>query len=327
VAHLPPVLVAGSTVARATLHNEDFIRDKDIRIGDTVILQKAGDVIPEVVAVIKELRLKGARVWQFPTRSPLCGGDGATERVPGEAAHRCKVLGSFEQRSRALIHFAGKHALDINGMGRETVKLLLEKELVSAPDDFFELTKEELLTLEGFEETKATNLMKAVVVAKKVPLDRLLIGLGIPHVGGETAFLLATNFSTLAALGKASETTLSNIDGIGPIIGKAVAEWFRDADNRALLARLQKYLKITKVAAPAKGPLTGLTLVITGTLPTLSREEAEARVRHAGGKAASSVSPKTSYVVAGESAGSKLATAQKLGVRVIDEAGFLDLTG
>lgn len=323
VAHLRPVLVAGSTVARATLHNEDFISNKDIRIGDTVILQKAGDVIPEIVSVVKELRPKGTKEWKFPTHSSLCGGDSRIERVPGEAAHRCVVAGSFEQQARKLIHFAGKHALDIDGMGRETVKTLMEHGLIADFDDIFELTKDELLELEGFEEKKTENLLEGIKKAKEVPLDRLLIGLGIPHVGSETAFLLATRFGALKTLSKASEESLSNIDGIGPIIGKAVAEWCRDTDNQALLSRLSKHLKVEKVEAPKAGPLTGQTVVVTGTLPTLSREEAEALVRHAGGKAASSVSAKTSFVLAGESAGSKLDTAHKLDVPVIDEAIFL----
>jgi DNA ligase (NAD+) len=327
VAHLRPVLVAGSTVARATLHNEDFIKNKDIRVGDTVILQKAGDVIPEIVNVMKELRPKSAKVWHFPTHSVLCGGDGAIERVTGEAAHRCVVSGSFEQQSRKLIHFAGKHALDIDGMGRETIKTLMEHDLIADFDDIFELTKDELLELEGFEEKKALNLLEGIASAKKVPLDRLLIGLGIPHVGDETAYLLATRLSTLAGLGKATEATLSNIDGVGPIIGKVVAEWFSDENNKALLARLNKHLRIVEVEAPKAGPLTGQTVVVTGTLPTLSREEAEARVRRAGGKAASTVSKKTSFVVAGESAGSKLDAAQKLGVAVIDEGEFLKKLG
>lgn len=322
VAHLSPVNVAGTVVARASLHNEDFIKEKDIRIGDTVLLQKAGDIIPEIVSVIKELRPKKARVWHFPTHSPLCGGDGSIERVPGEAAHRCKVPGSFEQQSRRLIHFTGKSALDINGLGRETVKLLMEQALVSHFDDIFELTKDELLALPSFEETKASNLMKGIEAGRKVSFDRLLIGLGIPHVGGETAYLLATRFPTLALLGKASEESLSRIDGIGPIIGASVAEWFIDAGNRELIERLQKHLKIQKVAAPAKGPLTGLTFVITGTLETLSREEAEARVKRAGGKVSSSVSSKTSFVVAGENPGSKLAKAQELGVEVLSEKAF-----
>ncbi len=327
VAHLRPVAVAGSTVARATLHNEDFIKAKDIRIGDTVILQKAGDVIPEVVSVIWELRPKGAKLWKFPMRSSLCGGDGSIERVPGEAAHRCKVAGSFEQQARKLIHFAGRSALDITGMGRETVRLLMEHNLISDFDDMFELTKDELRTLEGFEETKAGKLIAALRAARKVPLDRLLIGLGIPHVGEEIAYLLATHFGTLHHLQNAKEAELSKIEGIGPIIGTSVAEWSCTAGNSALLARLIKHLKIQKIIAPSKGPLTGQIVVITGTLPTLSREEVEARVRRAGGKTASSVSVKTSFVVAGEESGSKLTKAQKLGVSIIDEAEFLKKLG
>ncbi|MCR4333973.1 MAG: NAD-dependent DNA ligase LigA [Patescibacteria group bacterium] len=327
VAHLRPVAVAGSTVARATLHNEDFIKEKDIRIGDTVILQKAGDVIPEVVSVIMELRPKNAKSWEFPTHSNLCGSDGSIERVPGEAAHRCKVAGSFEQQSRRLAHFAGKSALDITGMGKETVRTLMEHGLISDFDDMFELTKDELLTLEGFEETKANKLIGAIQDATKVSLDRLLIGLGILHVGEENAYLLATRFGTLAKLGAANEETLSHIEGIGPIIGKAVADWFKEAGNRALLVRLAKHLKVQKVIAPTKGPLTGQTVVITGILPTLSREEAEARVRRAGGKAAASVSTKTSFVVAGENPGSKFEKAKELGVSVITEVEFLKRLG
>lgn len=323
VAHVRPVGIAGTVVARATLHNEDFIREKDIRIGDTVILQKAGDIIPEIVSVIKELRPKGAKVWKFPTHSSLCGGDGSVERVPGEAAHRCKVSGSFEQQARKLIHFAGKHALDINGMGRETVKLLMEHDLIADFDDIFELTKDELLTLEGFEEVKASKLIAGIMEAKKIPFDRLLIGLSILHVGEETAYLLATHFSTLAALRTATEEDLSNIDGIGPVIGSSVHTWFAQEENKALLVRLEKHLKVQKVSAPVKGPLTGQTVVITGTLPTLSREDAEARVRRAGGKASGTVSSKTSFVVAGENPGSKYEKAQSLGVRVIDETEFL----
>ncbi len=323
VAHLRPVAVAGTVVARATLHNEDFIAEKDIRIGDTVILQKAGDIIPEVVSVVVELRSKGAKSWRFPMHSTLCGGLGEIERVPGEAAHRCKVAGSFEQQSRKLAYFAGKSALDIAGMGRETVRTLMEHDLISDFDDIFELTKDELLALEGFEETKAAKLIKAIDVAKEVPLDRLLIGLGIPHVGEETAFLLATHFHTLAALRAASEDALSSLSGIGPIIGRAVAEWFKDSSNRALLARLEKHLKIQKVVAPAHGPLTGQIVVVTGTLPTFSREEAEALVRRAGGKVATSVSSKTSFIVAGENPGSKYEKAQSLRVSVLSESDFL----
>ena len=327
VAHLRPVLVAGSTVARATLHNEDFITEKDIRIGDTVILQKAGDVIPEVVSVIKELRPKGAKAWKFPTRSALCGGDGSTERVPGEAAHRCVVAGSFEQQARRLIHFAGKSALDVNGLGRETVKLLLEKELVGDFDDFFELTREQLLQLEGFEEKKAGKLIEGIEAARKVPLDRLLVGLSIPHIGDENARLLAEHWQTVSKLQAARSEDLAKVEGIGPILAASVAEWFKSPQNRALMKRLGRHLKIQRVAPPAKGPLSGMSVVVTGTLPTLSREEAEARVRAAGGKAAGSVSKTTSFVIAGENPGSKLDKANSLGVEVLTEAEFLKKLG
>ncbi|HET9641282.1 MAG TPA: NAD-dependent DNA ligase LigA [Candidatus Paceibacterota bacterium] len=322
VAHLSPVAVAGTTVARATLHNEDFIREKDIRVGDTVILQKAGDIIPEIVSVIKELRPKRTKEWKFPTHSPLCGGDGAIERVPGEAAHRCKVAGSFEQQKRKLIHFAGKSALDLEGVGRETVKLLMEHGLVSDFDDIFELTKDELLSLPGFEETKARNISEAISRGRTVTLDRLLIGLGIPHVGEETAYLLAAKFGTLERLRRASEAELASTPNVGTIIGKAVTAWFSDAGNKAMLDRLLPHLRVRKIADSSKGPLSGQTVVITGTLPTLSREDAEAMVRRAGGKVSGSVSSKTSFVVAGENPGSKRTKAESLGIPIVSEAEF-----
>lgn len=301
VAHLRPVAVAGSTVARATLHNEDFIKEKDIRIGDTVILQKAGDVIPEVVSVIKELRPKRAIVWHMPDIMP----------------------DPFEVKKRKLIHFVGKSAFDIDGMGRETIRFLLERSLVSDFDDIFELTKDELLALEGFEELKATNILNGIEAARRVPLDRLLIGLSIPHIGEENARLLAEHWPTIELLQSASREDLAAVEGIGPILATSIVEWFRSGENRALLQRLEKHIEIQRVAPTKKGPLTGQTVVITGTLPTLSREEAEARVRQAGGKAVSSVSSKTSFVVAGEEAGSKRAKAEQLGVDIIDEEEFL----
>ncbi|MDE2021329.1 MAG: NAD-dependent DNA ligase LigA [Patescibacteria group bacterium] len=323
VAHLRSVAVAGTTVARATLHNEDFIKEKDIRIGDTVILQKAGDIIPEVVSVLKEMRPENTKPWRFPKHSALCGGTGEIERMPGEAAHRCKETGSFEQQARRLIHFAGKSALDIDGMGKETVRTLMEHDLIADLDDIFELTKDELLALEGFEETKVANLMDAIADARRVPLDRLLIGLSIPHVGGETAFLIAKYFKTLPRIAAASEEALIRTSGIGPIIGRSVAAWFKDKNNRALIARLEKHVTIRPVVAAEKGPLAGQAVVITGTLPTLSREEAAALVRRAGGKSAAAVSSKTSFVVAGEAAGAKLTQAKQLGIPVIGESEFL----
>jgi DNA ligase (NAD+) len=323
VAHLRPVSVAGSTVARATLHNEDFIAEKDIRIGDTVILQKAGDVIPEIVQVLTEFRTGKEKRWRFPKSSPLCEGDGTIERVPGMAAHRCKVAGSFAEQSGKLIHFASKHALDIDGLGEKTVQLLMEKNLVGEFDDFFDLTRDELLALEGFKEKSVDNLLAALRAASTPSLDRLLVGLSILHVGEETALLLAQHFQTIDRLSKAREDEIAQIKGIGEVVARSVVEWFADSGNSQMLARLLTHLKIQKPeAAVSDGPLKGMTVVVTGTLEGFSREEAEEAVRKAGGAVSGSVSKNTSFVLAGENAGSKLAKAEQLGVEVIDEAEF-----
>lgn len=323
VAHLKPVSVAGTTVARATLHNEDFIREKDIRIGDTVILQKAGDIIPEVVQVLTEFRTGTEKKWKFPTHSPLCGGDGRIERVLGQAAMRCVTRGSFPQRLRELAHFTGKSALDIEHLGVKTVELLMEHELVSDYDDFFTLTKDELLKLPGFKEVSAQNIMDALAEKKSVPLARLLVGLSILHVGEETAHILANSFKTLERLARASESDLERIPGVGTVVAASVASWFADKENQAMLKRLLSHIRVEKAARVSGGPLAGLSVVVTGTLPTLSREEAQERIREAGGSPASSVSKKTAFVVAGEAAGSKHAKAQELGIEIVDEREFL----
>jgi DNA ligase (NAD+) len=323
VAHLRPVQVAGTTVARATLHNEDFITEKDIRIGDTVILQKAGDIIPEIVQVLTEFRTGKEKAWKFPKRTPLCAGDGSIERIPGEAAHRCQVAGSFGQLSRTLAHFAGKHAFDIDGLGAQTVQLLMEHQLVGSFDEFFDLTRDELLALPGFKEKSVDNLLASIENAKKVPFDKFLVGLSIPQVGEETAFLLAQKFKTLSALMKATEDDLARIPGVGDVVAGAVADWFADKENGALITRLVHHLSIQPVKeAPKDAPLHGLTVVVTGTLPTLSRDEAEKLVRDNGGTPGGSVSKRTAFVLAGENAGSKLAKAEELGVEVVDEDEF-----
>jgi DNA ligase (NAD+) len=322
VAQMKPVSVAGTTVARATLHNEDFITEKDIRIGDTVILQKAGDIIPEIVQVLTEFRTGKEKPWKFPKRSPMCGGNGAIERVPGEAAHRCAVRGSFSEQYRKLAHFAGRSALDVDGLGTETVKLLMEHELVSSFDDFFDLTRDELLTLPGFKEKSADNLLASLADKRTVPFNRFLVGLSISHVGEETAFLLATNFGTLAKLQKASAEEIASVRGIGDIIGRSVHAWFADSENAELITRLIAHLTLERVEKPVGGALEGQTVVVTGTLEGLSREEAEALVRKAGGSVSGSVSKKTSFVLAGENAGSKKEKAEKLDVPIIGEAEF-----
>lgn len=323
VANLRPVSVAGTTVARATLHNEDFVKEKDIRVGDTVVIQKAGDIIPEVVQVLTEFRTGKEKRWVFPTHSALCGGDGSIERIPGEAAHRCRVRGGSGVEERRFAHFVGKSALDIDGFGAKTVRLLIENGLVRSFDDLFRLTYEQVRALPGFKDVSAQKLIDAIADARTVPLNRLLVGLSIDHVGEETALLLARHFNTLKRLTDASRADLEKVPGIGPIVTQAVASWFDDEENRALLARLNAVLTVSRVTMPDRdGAFEGLTVVVTGTLPTLSRDRAEAMVARAGGKVSGMVSRKTSFVVAGEKAGSKLAKAYELGVPVITEHEF-----
>lgn len=323
VAQLRPVSVAGTTVSRATLHNEDFITEKDIRIGDTVIVRKAGDVIPEIVQVLPEFRAGKEKRWRFPERSALCGGDGRTERIPGEAAHRCAVRGSLGELERRLAHFCGKSALDIDGMGAQTVRLLMEQGLVNTCDDIFRLTYDDLARLPGFGELSAKNLIAAINEARRVPLDRLLVGLSIDHVGTETARLLAAEFRTLREFTKAKHREFLALPGIGETVAEAIIEWLRDPSNEELLARLSEELTIKSIPRPDKhGAFEGMSIVVTGTLPTLSRETAEAYIKRAGGKAAGMVSNKTAFVLAGENPGSKLAKAEELGIPIIDEREF-----
>lgn len=327
VAHLKPVFVGGASVSRATLHNEDFIKDLDLRIGDTVILQRAGDVIPEIVSVLTNLRTGKEKPWKFPTKVNLCGGDGSIERVPGEAAWRCKHCGSFDQQRRVFEHFVGKHAFDIDGLGKEQVKLFLEEGLISDFADIFTIEKGDLMSLPRFAELSADNLIKAIEISKKVPLSRFLVSLSIPHVGEEIAIMLADAFGTLANIQKSSEEKLSAIEGIGPIIAKSVRGWFDDAENAKLIEKLLEYVRIQNVSKPeAKSQkLSGMTFVLTGTLSSMSRDEAKDLIRARGGKSVGSVSKNTDYVVAGDAPGSKYDEAVKLGVKVISEEEFKKL--
>src|SRR3989344_5237174 len=317
VAHLKPVAVAGTVVSRATLHNEDEIQRLDVRIGDTVVLQKAGDVIPDIVSVVKDLRPKGAKAYEWPARVPECGGDGRIERIPGQAAWRCVDKHSFAVVRRRFHNFAGKHALDIEGLGKERVDMLLEKGLVQHYNELFTLTEGDLLTLEGFAEVSAKKLVAAIQKARHVELARLLVGLSIPQVGEETAILLAKKYKTIDAIAKASEAELEQIDGIGPIVAKEIAEWFALKRHQTLIANLKKVLVIMNSAYStarqglAVGPLVGKTFVLTGGLSSMSRDEAKEKIRLLGGDVSSSVSKKTSYVVAGDEAGSKLDKAAK----------------
>lgn len=322
VAHLKPVRVSGSLVSRATLHNEDEIERLDVRIGDTVIIQKAGDVIPDIVRTLSELRTGSEKKFVWPKKVPGCGGDGAIERVPGASAWRCVVRDSAELTKRRLRHFASRNALDIEGLGKETVSLLVDEGLVTTFDDLFTLKEGDLLTLEGFAELSAKNLIASIEAGKKTVLSRFLFGISIDHVGEETARDLSRHFGTLNALRKASIEELSAINGVGSVVARSVYEWFHDAPKVAMLERLLEHVHIGRDSAPAHTALTGKTFVLTGTLSSMSRDEAEEKVRAQGGATSGSVSKKTSYVVAGEDAGSKLVKARELGVPVLSEQEF-----
>ena len=328
VAHLRPVSVAGSTVSRATLHNEDEIGRLGVRIGDTVIIQKAGDIIPEIVQVVLELRPKQAKPFVWPTHIPECGGDGSIERVPGQVAWRCVYPGSFAQERRKLRHFASKGALNIEGLGTKTVDALLEKGLVHSFDDFFSLSEGDLLTLPGFAEISAKKLIASIrKTAKEVPLFRLLIGLSIPHVGEETALLLSKTFKTLQKLQSVDECELSSIEGVGPILAHSIHEWFKSNENQKLLQHLHQSIKITDDQILGQQPLLGKTYVLTGTLQMMSRDEAKAKLRTLGASIAESVSKQTTAIFAGENAGSKLEKATVLGVPILTEVDLLRIVG
>lgn len=324
VAHLRPVRVAGSVVSRATLHNEDEIARLDVRVGDTVILQKAGDVIPDIVSVLTELRTGKEKKFAFPTHVAACGGDGAIERVAGTAAWRCVSKDSFEQRSRILAYFASKKAMNIDGLGPSIVEALLRTGLVNTFDDFYTLEKGDVLELEGFGDLSAQNLIDAIHASKTVTLARFLVALSIDQVGEETARDIASHF-TLEQLRTASTDDLIAIDGIGDIVASSIVSWFADKEHQTLLDRLLTHVQIEEVSVKRSTKLTGKTFVLTGSLSKYTREEAAEKIRNAGGKVASSVSAKTDYVVAGESAGSKLEKARELGVTVVSEDDFASM--
>ena len=329
VAHLRPVHVGGAMVSRATLHNEDFIKVLDIRVGDTVVLQRAGDVIPEVVKVLTELRTGKEKPWVFPAHSSLCGGDGSVIRVPGQAAWKCRYGGSFIQQQRRFEHFVSKHAFDIEGFGKEQVKLFLEKGLISDFADIFTIKKGDLLSLPRYGERSVDNLMSAIQKARTVTLARLLAGLSIEGVGEETAIDIAEHFVTLEAIQIASQEELQTIEGVGPIVAASVYAWFHSLENKRLLVRLLKYVTVISPQIQKKQKqntrLADKTFVLTGTLVTMSRDEAKEKIRQAGGKVVSTVSKNTDYLVAGENPGSKYDTANTLGIAILDEKEFLTL--
>jgi DNA ligase (NAD+) len=327
VAHLRPVLVAGSTVSRATLHNEDEIRRLDVRVGDTVILQKAGDVIPDIVSVVKEMRTGKEKSFIWPKKVAACGGDGSIERIPGQAAWRCVSKDSFEQVKRKFYHFVSKKCFNMEGLGPKIIDVLLEKNLISTFDDIFTLEREDLLALPRFAEKSVDNLLDSVQKARNVSLPRFLASLSIPQVGEETSYDLENHFGKLEKIMKAKYEELEAINGIGPVVAKSLTDWFSDEENQELVKRLLAQVKIesAKKTDISQLPLSGKTFVLTGTLSKMSRDEASQKIRMLGGDVSSSVSKNTSFVVAGESAGSKLEKAQELGVKVLSEDDFSNL--
>lgn len=330
VAILRPVLVAGSTVSRATLHNEDEIKRLDLRLGDTIILQKAGDVIPDIVKVVAELRPKDSKPFRWPTHVAACGGDGAIERIPGEAAWRCVSKDSFEQLKRKFHYFTSKKCFNIGGLGPQILNQFIEAGLISTFDDIFTLKKGDILNLERFAEKSADNLIQAIEKSRVITLPRFLASLSIPQVGEETAYDIATHFISIEKIAAARRDDLEAINGVGPKVAASISAWFENADNRKLVKNLLKRVAIQDDAAGARGAsnkLEGKSFVFTGSLPTLEREDAQTMVRRNGGDVSGSVSKRTSFVVAGKEAGSKLDKARDLGVKIISEEEFLEIIG
>jgi DNA ligase (NAD+) len=327
VARLEPVFVGGVTVSNVTLHNIDEVQRKDVRAGDTVTVRRAGDVIPELVGVLAERRPPGARPVVLPKVCPVCHSQ--VLRAEGEAVARC--TGGFTcraQRQEALRHFASRRALDIEGMGDKVIEQLVEHERVKSPADLYALTLEQLTQLERMGEKSATNLLAAIEKSKRTTLPRLLYGLGIREVGEATALALARHFGTLEKLAAASSELIQQVPDVGPIVAAHVAAFFAAPEHLAVIRLLrERGVQWPEMPAreAAREPLAGRTFVVTGTLDSMTREQAQEALTARGAKVAASVSKKTSYLVAGREAGSKLAKAQELGVPVLDEAALLKL--
>lgn len=324
VAHLKPVSVLGSVVSRATLHNEDEIKRLDARIGDTVILEKAGDVIPKIVSVIKEMRTGKEKIFTYPKKVPACGGDGRIEKIPGQVAWRCVNKNSFEQQKRKFHHFVSKKVFDIDGLGPKVIDVLLEEKLINTFDDIFSLKKGDLLSLPRFAEKSVDNLLEAIENAREIELARFIMSLSIDGVGEETAIDLANTFGSFDNFRKAEREDLDAIDGVGEVVSQAILDWFEDKNNLFVLNNLLKEVKIINPEKKSQ-KLKDKIFVLTGSLQEMGREEAKEKIRQLGGSVSSSVSEKVDYVVAGEKAGSKLKKAQELKVEILNEKEFLNL--
>jgi DNA ligase (NAD+) len=326
---LEPVFISGVTVTTATLHNEDEVKRKDIRVGDTVIVRRAGDVIPEVVGPVMSKRPPKAKPWRFPKTCPSCGTP--LVRKEGEAYWRCpNKRGCPSQNVEWLFAFASRGAMDIEGLGYKTGLLLLDMGWVKDPSDVYSLTREQLAQLPGFADKRIDNLISAIEGSKDRPIWRLLVGLNVPHVGVHVAQVLARAFGSIDALAQAGVDAIDAVPEIGPEIARSVHEWFHDRQNLKLIDKLRRAgvrVADEKPKGPAGGPLADTTIVITGSLSSMSRDEATRAAQDAGARVASSVSKKTDFVVVGENPGSKAAQAEQLGVEIIDEGEFLRRLG
>ena len=327
IAVLEPVEIGGTMVSRATLHNEDEIRRLDVKIGDTVVVGRAGDVIPDIFRVLKELRTGNEKIFNFPSKCPVCGGP--VKRAEGEAAYKCVNKNCPAIKREAIYHFVSKGALDIEGVGPKIINQLMDIGLVKDSPDLYKLKKEDLLNLERFADKSADNAIQAVQSRKTVALDRFIFALGIPYVGSETALDLARKFGVLDKLAEAETEELLTVRDIGEVVARSIYDWFRNSYNQKLLKKFADAgLKILKQESVQKSDkLSGKTFVFTGTLEHFSREQAEELVRQHGGDASSSVSRETDYVVTGEGSGSKYERARKLGVNILSEEEFLKLLG
>lgn len=325
VAELTPVRVGGVVVSRATLHNEDEIRRKDVRVGDTVVIQRAGEVIPEIVEVVTSRRTGDEEVFVMPDACPACGAP--VERRPGEAVRRCMNPSCPEKLRQRLRHFVSRGAMDVESLGGKRLDQLLEAGLVRDPSDLYTLTREQLMGLERMGEKLADNILASIEASKERPLSRFIFALGIRHVGEHTAEVLADHFGSLEALMAASEEELAAVPEVGPAIAASVASFLRDEENLAMIRRLLErgVRPVPPERRAAEGDLAGKTFVFTGTLERMPRNEAEALVKRFGGRASGSVSKNTDYVVAGPGAGSKLARARELGIPVLTEEEFFSM--
>lgn len=332
VAHLCPVLVAGSMVSRATLHNEDEIKRLDVRIGDTVVIQKAGDVIPEVLESIKELRTGKEKKFKMLSSCPICGGVVKKKKI-GEgksesAAHYCINKKCYAQEKEKISHFVSRKGFNIDGLGEKIIEQLMEEGLVSDFADIFELTKGDLKPLERFAEKSADNLLEAINKSRNVEFSRFIFALGILHVGEETATLLAKEFSSLKNLQKTTIEKLERIEGIGGVVAQSIFKWFNDEHNKKLIDRLLHFVNIKsleKAVLSKNVAVSGKIFVLTGTMKSMSRDEAKDKIRIFEGKVSSSVSPKTDFLVAGVDPGSKYEKAKELGVKILNEKAFLKM--